>query len=65
VDFLHILDDALKGRQFVAGDRFSVADITGLVTLDFMKLARLDVPGACANVMRWHGDISARPSAQA
>ena len=64
-DFLHILDDALKGRPFVAGDRYSVADITGFITVDFMKLAKLDVPDACTNVMRWHADCSARPSAKA
>ena len=64
-DFLQILNDALKDRPFVAGDRFSVADITGLVAVDFMKPAKLAVPDDCANVLRWHADISARPSARA
>jgi glutathione S-transferase len=64
-DFVAILDGALKDRPFVAGDRFSVADITGLVAVDFMKPARLKVPDECRNLQRWHADVSARPSAAA
>ncbi len=36
-EFIAVLDDELKDRPFVAGDAFSVADITGLVAVDFMK----------------------------
>ena len=64
-DFLGILDRSLEDRPFVAGDRYTVADITGLVAVDFMKPARLAVPEACTNVRRWHGAVSARPSASA
>jgi glutathione S-transferase len=63
--FLRILDRHLAGRAFVCGESFSVADITGLVALDFMKPARLAVPDEFANVKRWHADLSARPSALA
>jgi glutathione S-transferase len=63
--FLRILDRHLAGRDFVCGESFSVADITGLVALDFMKPARLAVPDEFANVKRWHADLSARPSALA
>jgi glutathione S-transferase len=64
-EFLHILDRELAGRPFAAGDSFSVADITGLCAVDFMKPAKLAVPEDCANVRRWHADVSARPSAGA
>lgn len=64
-EFLGILDHELKDRPFVAGDRYTVADITGLVALDFMKPAKLTIPDACANVRRWHAEVSARPSASA
>ncbi|MPZ40653.1 MAG: glutathione S-transferase [Rhizobiales bacterium] len=64
-DFLGIFDRALAGRPFAAGDGYSVADITGMIAVDFMKPARLMVPEACANVRRWHADVSARPSAGA
>jgi glutathione S-transferase len=63
--FLRILDRHLAGRAFVCGESFSVAVITGLVALDFMKPARLAVPDEFANVKRWHADLSARPSALA
>jgi len=65
MDFLDILERNLRDRPFAAGDRFSVADITGLVAVDFMKPAKLMVPEACASVRRWHAAVSARPSAGA
>jgi glutathione S-transferase len=63
--FLELLDGELAKREFIAGDRFSVADITALCTVDFMKPARLTVPDGAANVKRWHAAVSARPSAKA
>jgi glutathione S-transferase len=65
MEFLAILDEALDDRAFAAGDRYSVADITGLVAVDFMKPAKLVMPETCANVRRWHAAVSARPSASA
>jgi glutathione S-transferase len=64
-EFLAILDAQLKSSPFIAGERFSVADITALVAYDFMKPAKLTVPEGLPNVRRWHAAVSARPSAQA
>jgi glutathione S-transferase len=64
-EFLDILDRELEGRRFVAGDRYTVADITGLVCIDFMKPAKLAVPESLSNLKRWHAEVSARPSAKA
>jgi glutathione S-transferase len=64
-DFLALLDRELKDRPFVAGDSYTVADITGLVSVDFMKPAKLTVPEELTNLRRWHAEISARPSAKA
>jgi glutathione S-transferase len=64
-EFLHILDRELANRPFVAGERYSVADITGLCAVDFMKPAKLAVPEDCAHVRRWHAEVAARPSASA
>ena len=64
-DFLGIFDRALANRPFAAGDRYSVADITGMIAVDFMKPAKLAVPESRANVRRWHAEVSARPSAGA
>ena len=65
VAFLRLLDDELGGREFIAGDSYSIADITGLIAVDFMKPARIKVPEECANVLRWHQAVSSRPSAAA
>ena len=65
IEFLRILDRELQDREFVAGDDYSVADITGLVALDFTKPARIAVPEELTNVMRWRRAITERPSAAA
>jgi glutathione S-transferase len=65
MEFLELLDRELKDRRFVAGDRYTVADITGLVGVDFLKPAKLAVPDKLANLKRWHAEVSARPSAKA
>jgi len=65
IEFLHVLDGELKNTRFIAGDRYTVADITALCAVDFMKPAKVVVPDDCTNVKRWHADVSARPSAKA
>ncbi|RUZ49139.1 glutathione binding-like protein, partial [Mesorhizobium sp. M7A.F.Ca.US.007.01.1.1] len=65
VAFLRLLDGELGSREFIAGDSYSIADITGLIAVDFMKPARIKVPDECANVLRWHQAVSSRPSASA
>ena len=65
VEFLALLDRELKNRQFVAGDRYSVADITGMICIDFMKPAKLALPDGLDHIKRWHAEVSARPSAKA
>lgn len=65
LEFLAFLDTELALREFVAGDEFSIADITGLIALDFMKPAKIVVPEEFSNVLEWHRMLSARPSAAA
>jgi glutathione S-transferase len=65
MDFLGLLDRELGQHRHVAGDRFSVADITGMIAVDFMKPAKLSVPDQLGNIKRWHDEVSARPSAKA
>lgn len=65
LEFLAFLDGELAGREFIAGDAYSIADITGLIAIDFMKPARIQLPEDLANVRRWHAAVSARPSAAA
>src|SRR5262249_29184832 len=63
--FLDLLDRELAAREFVGGGRYTVADITMQVAVDFMKPARLAIPEEATNVKRWHATVSARPSASA
>jgi glutathione S-transferase len=65
LQFITLLDRELKDRRFVTGDAFTVADITGLVAIDFMKPAKLTVPDELSHLKRWHADVAARPSASA
>lgn len=63
--FLKLLDKELVSRQFIAGETYSIADITGLIAVDFMKPAKIVMPEDFTHVRRWHRDISSRPSAAA
>lgn len=65
MDFLALLDRELSARRHIAGDRYTVADITGMIAVDFMKPARLAVPENLTNLKRWHEEVSSRPSAKA
>jgi len=65
IEFLGIMDAELKDQLYVTGDHFTVADITGLVAVDFMKPAHLAVPEEFAHIRRWHAQVSGRPSAKA
>ena len=65
LEFLALLDRELASREFIAGDSYSIADITGLIGIDFMKPARLAVPEELGNVRRWYDAVAARPSAKA
>lgn len=65
VEFMHLLDAELASREFIAGDAFSVADISGLVAADFMKPARITMPEGAMHLRRWYQAVSGRPSAGA
>lgn len=59
------LDRELADRPFLAGERYTVADITALCALDFGKISNLRVTDALPNLQRWYQAVSARPSAKA
>jgi glutathione S-transferase len=54
------------GRPFIAGERYSIADITGLCAADFSKFARAPWnKDEHKNIQAWYDRVSARPSAKA
>jgi glutathione S-transferase len=63
--FFRAMDARLETRQFVAGDRYTIADISTMVLTDFAAWAKLNVPEECTNFRRWHAAVAARPSAKA
>ena len=65
MEIIKLLDEQLGTHAFVAGDTFSVADITALCAIDFMRPARIARPEGLKHLERWYAEISARPSAKA
>jgi glutathione S-transferase len=63
--FVDALDERLADRPWIAGDAYSFADITALITIDFARSAKLDVRETAGNVARWYEAANARPSASA
>jgi glutathione S-transferase len=57
-----LLDAALAGRDFLAADALTIADITGGVALDMLGWARIDMPAQASHVRRWHSALQTRPS---
>ena len=62
---LALLDGVLAQQRFLAGERFSIADITAQVGVDFGRVVKIRPAPEHANVARWHAEVSARPSAKA
>lgn len=61
-DALRILDARLARETFVAGPRFSWADITLVTSLEGTAAAGFEIPGDCGNVRRWFEIAAQRPS---
>jgi len=64
-DNLKWLDTELANRKFIAGDRFSIADITAMIAIDFGRVSKIAIQPDQKNLARWHAEVSARPSAKA
>jgi glutathione S-transferase len=62
---LRRLDARLGASPFVAGPRFTIADITALVAVDFLRPSRIAVPADCRHLAAWRERTGSRPSAAA
>jgi len=59
-------DNELAKRSYIAGDRFTVADITALCALDFGKVSEIRISADThPSLAAWHQRVSARPSSKA
>jgi glutathione S-transferase len=62
---LNMMDRALADTRFIAGERFTVADITAKVGCDLLKPGRLSIPDELEHVLRWYAEVSVRPAVAA
>jgi len=63
--FWDALEQRLEGREFIATDNYSIADISALVCIDFSAWVKMAPGDDHPNIKRWHAAVSARPSAKA
>lgn len=62
---MRFFDASLAGREFLAADHFTNADILLLTTIDFAGFIGIPLPEDLASLRAWHACVSARPSAAA
>lgn len=63
-NFLALMEQRLGESEHVAGERYSIADITAMVTIDFARTIRAKIGEGQPNLQRWYAAVSGRPSAQ-
>ncbi len=62
---LEWLDGELADREFIAGDRYTIADIIAMTSIDFGRVVKIGIQPDQKNLARWHQTVSSRPSAKA
>ena len=62
--FYKQLEQRLGKTKYIAGERYTIADITALCVVDFASFAKMGIHEGSTNTKRWHEDVSSRPSAQ-
>ncbi len=64
--FYDRLEQRLAETEYVAGSKYTIADITALCVMDVTtKMLKLEIPAEHANIKRWYEAVSSRPSAKA
>lgn len=59
------LDGELADREFIVGDRYTIADVTALCGIDFGRVSKLGIAPGQKHLARWHEAVSSRASAKA
>ncbi len=60
--FFAMLNDRLGETPYVGGDRYTIADISAIVAIDFARWIKARIPEGHANTLRWHAEVTERPS---
>ena len=56
------IDRRLEGRDWIAADRLTIADITALVAVEFLRVVKHPIPESYTNLLAWLERMRARPS---
>ena len=59
---MRYLDGVLAEQDYLAGEDFSMADITAFAGLAFADAVSLEVPAECENLKAWRTRVAERPS---
>ena len=65
LSFLKLLDERLSDRTFICTEKFTISDITAFVAIEFAKWSGVNPDTKLKSLVRWHQNISNRPSAKA
>ena len=60
--FMVVLNERLDGRDYIAGNRFSVADITAVVAMDFARIVKVKPGEQHPHLLRWRAKVGERPA---
>ena len=60
--FFVTLDERLAGRDFIATERFSIADITAVVAVDFARVVKVKTSELHPHLQRWRAGMAQRPA---
>ena len=63
--YFNILERRLELNEFIAGDTFSIADITAQCAIDFARVVDIRIKDEQTNLQRWYDNVSSRASAKA
>ncbi|MEP1330786.1 glutathione S-transferase [Pseudophaeobacter sp.] len=62
--FIDMLEERLSQSPYLAGEDFTLADISAFVFVEFARVVKLRIPEDNSATLAWHAAIKARPSAQ-
>lgn len=65
IKYMSLLDRRLAQSEFIAGNNFSIADITALCAIDFARVVDVRIKDKHHNLAKWYRDVNLRPSAKA
>lgn len=59
------LNDSLADQLYVAGETFSIADITAFCAIQFARWVKISIPESHDHTLRWFADVKSRPTMKA